>query len=114
MEVPEPCNNADEEVARDLMVAYVTQSCSPEQRIEFENHYFSCDECFTKLAIITSLRSPHGDEESRALEALYPIGQESASIARVGTEMEVSTPAKTARPSLGRAVAAKLVESHPI
>ena len=70
----------DEETARNLMVGYAGGSCSPEQRIEFENHYFSCDECSTKLAIIMSLRSPAGEEEEITLASLA-AGIEAAKIA---------------------------------
>jgi hypothetical protein len=72
------------------MIGYAGESCSPEQRIEFENHYFSCDECFTKLAIIMSLRSPAGEKEEIKLASLA-VGIEAAKIARGASIKEAPT-----------------------
>jgi hypothetical protein len=94
LHVPTPCEHEDEEVARDLMVAYVTRSCAPEQGLDFETHCLSCEECLAKLAIVICLlRSPLGEEDERALAPLYTTGVEAAMVARQKTEMaEVEVP----------------------
>ncbi len=73
MELPGPCKHADDGVARDLMVSYATGSCSKAERIEFETHCLSCDECVATLAIVL---------REKALARLYRSGMESARIAR--------------------------------
>jgi hypothetical protein len=72
------------------MVGYVGGSCSPEERVEFENHYFSCDECSAKLAIIMILRSPAGEEEEITLASLA-VGSEAARIAWGASMKEATT-----------------------
>jgi len=94
LHIPAPCKHENEEVARDLMVAYVTRSCTPEQGLDFETHCLSCEECFEKLAIILSLsRPPLSEEEERTLAPLYTISVEAAMIACQKTEIaEIEVP----------------------
>ena len=83
MDVPSRCKNADDGVARDLMVSYAAGSCSPAERLEMESHCLSCAECLATLAIVLQLsRSPLAEEEEQALGALYPIGLKAARTAR--------------------------------
>jgi anti-sigma factor RsiW len=89
--VPAPCKLLDEEIARNCMVGYVGGSCSPEERVEFENHYFSCDECSAKLAIIMSLRSPSSDGEEEKTLARLAVGSEAARIAWGASMKEATT-----------------------
>jgi len=91
LELPTPCNRADADAARDLMVAYVTDSCSLAEGLEFEVHCLACDECATTLTILQDLlRSPGSKEEEKTLAQLYPMGMEAARIARRRSGMEVS------------------------
>jgi hypothetical protein len=88
LHLPAPCKYEDEEVARDLMVAYVTRSYAPEQGLDFETHCRSCEECLAKLAIVTCLlRSPLSEVDERALAPLYTPGVEAAIVARQKTEI---------------------------
>jgi hypothetical protein len=80
----------DEEAARNLMVSFVTGTCSPAEKHDFEAHYLSCDECLTKLAVILQiLRSPISKEEENTLPPLYTISMEAASVARSEAKIEV-------------------------
>jgi len=76
------------------MVAYVTRSNTPEQRLDFETHCLSCEECLAKLAIILSLsRPPLSEEEERTLAPLYTISVEAAMVACQKTEIaEIEVP----------------------
>jgi hypothetical protein len=91
LHLPTPCKHPDKETARDLMVAYTTGSCSPAEKVDFESHCLSCDECLATLAIVLRLlHFPVGEEEETTLALLYPIGMEAARVAlRAG--MKVST-----------------------
>ena len=79
LELPPPCKRAD--TARDLLAAYVSNSCSLAERLDFEVHCIACDECLTTLAIIEDvLRSPVNEEEEKTL-ACSVAGREAAGIA---------------------------------
>jgi hypothetical protein len=81
LEVPPPCKRVDGDATRDLMVAYVTNSFSPAEKLDFEIHCRVCDECSTMLAIIQDLlRSPVSEEEEKTL-ARCAVGREAAGIA---------------------------------
>ena len=57
------------------MVAYIAGSCSPAEKVDFESHCLSCDECLATLAIILRLlHFPVCKEEETTLALLYPIG----------------------------------------
>jgi hypothetical protein len=61
------------------MVSYAAGTSSAKEKVAFENHCLSCDECLTTLAVILRLsRSPIRREEKKALAPLYPIGVEAA------------------------------------
>ncbi len=109
MRIPEPCTNS--EAARDLMVGYVSRSCSLEEGLDFVIHCLSCEECVTTLSLILRLsRSPASKEAGRALASLYTIGLKAASVARLRTKIEVSLSARAAQPRLGLAVTAKAAD----
>jgi hypothetical protein len=94
LELPAPCIHKDPETVRDLMIAYVYESCTPEERLDFELHCRLCDECLTMLAIIQDLlSSPISDEEeeTRTL-ALSEVGWEAAETARLSSIAQVPTP----------------------
>jgi hypothetical protein len=55
------------------MVSYATGSCSKAERIKFETHCLSCDECVATLAIVL---------REKASARLYRSGVEAANIAR--------------------------------
>jgi anti-sigma factor RsiW len=89
LELPAPCKRAD--AARDLLVAYVSNSCSPAERLDFEVHCAVCDECLTTLAIIEDLlRSPVSEGEEKEL-ARSAAGREAAAIARRSWRTESPT-----------------------
>ncbi len=90
MELPEPCKREDAEAARDLIVAYVSGSCSPAERLDFEVHCITCDECLAMLMIIQDLLlSPVSEEDEKTL-----AGMEAAGVAwrRLITEAVTSDP----------------------
>jgi putative zinc finger protein len=91
LRLPTPFKHPDKETTRDLMVAYTARSCSPAEKVDFESHFLSCDECLATLAIILRLlHFPVCEEEETTLALLYPIGMEAARVAlRAG--MKVST-----------------------
>jgi hypothetical protein len=105
LELPSPCNRADEEVARDLMVAYTAGSCSSAEKVDFESHCLSCDECLTTLAIVLRLSHfPVGEEEETTLALLYTIGMEAARVARHEVGMEVSISDGDGHVAVGRSL----------
>ena len=76
------CERGDAEAVRDLMVAYISRSCSLAQVLHLEAHCLVCDECLSTLAILQNLlRSPVNEEEEETL-ARYAAGREAADIAR--------------------------------
>lgn len=88
LELPPPCKRTD--AARDLMVAYVSNSCSPAEKLDFEVHCIACDECLTALAIIDDLlRSPVSGEEETL--ARWAAGREAVEIARRSWSPEAGT-----------------------
>jgi hypothetical protein len=92
LELPTPCKLLDEETARNLIVGYAGQSCSPAERVDFEVHLIACDECLTTLAIIEDLlRFPAGDEEEEKMLAHLAAGSEGARIAWNASMKEAST-----------------------
>jgi anti-sigma factor RsiW len=91
--IPAPCKFLDEEIARDLMVAYVTGRCPPEERLVFEAHCLACDKCLTTLAIIEDmLGSPVSESEEETFAPLA-AGSEAARIARGASIKEAPTSA---------------------
>jgi hypothetical protein len=91
LHIPEPCKHTDAEGARDLMVAYVSDSCSPAERFDFEAHCIVCDECLVMLAIIQDvLRSPSSEEDEKTF-ACFEAGREAAKIARRPSMTEAQT-----------------------
>lgn len=97
LELPAPCKHRDPEALRDLMVAFVYKSCTPEytpeELLDFEIHCRLCDECLTMLAIIQDfLNSPVSDEEEKTKTlALSAVGWEAAEIARLPLRAQVPT-----------------------
>lgn len=73
------------------MVAYVAGAYSPAEKLDFESHCLSCDECIATLAMVLRLlHFPVCKEEETTLALLYPIGMEAARVAfKAG--MKVST-----------------------
>ena len=91
LHLPTPCKHPDKETARDLTVAYIAGSCSPAEKVDFESHCLSCDECLATLAIVLRLlHFPVSEEEETTLALLYPIGMEAARVA-LKAGMKVST-----------------------
>jgi hypothetical protein len=91
LELPAPCKRAA--AARDLLVAYVSNSGSLAERLDFEIHCLVCDECRTTLAIIQDLlSSPVSDkEENTKTLALSSVGWEAAEIAWLPLRAQVPT-----------------------
>jgi hypothetical protein len=81
LELPAPCKRVDADAARDLMVAYVTNSFSPAEKLDFEIHCRVCDECSTMLAIIQDLLCSSVSEEEEKTLARCAVGREAAGIA---------------------------------
>jgi hypothetical protein len=91
LELPVPCKRVDAFTASNLMVAYVTNSFSPAEKLDFEIHCRICDECSTTLAIIQDLvRSPVSGEEEKALARLA-AGMEATEVARRSWSAEART-----------------------
>jgi hypothetical protein len=64
------------------MVACVSDSCSPAERLAFVIHCLACDECLVTLEMIQNLLcSPVNEEEEKTL-ARCAAGREAARIAR--------------------------------
>jgi hypothetical protein len=68
---------------RELMVAYVTGSCSAEGRLAIEEHCLDCQVCRTHLVTLFHLVVYRKDEfEQREFAHLMPFGEEAAAQAR--------------------------------
>jgi hypothetical protein len=63
------------------MVAYVFDSCSPAEKLDFEVHCIACDECLMTLAIIQDLLDSPISEEDEKTFAYFESGREAAKIA---------------------------------
>jgi CHAT domain-containing protein len=68
---------------RNLMVAYVSGSCSSEGSEVIEDHCLDCPTCRAQLATLVHLIASSTDEdERRESEALLPLGEQAAARAR--------------------------------
>jgi CHAT domain-containing protein/tetratricopeptide (TPR) repeat protein len=68
---------------REMIVAYVTGSCSAEGKKVIEDHCLDCLTCRTQLSVLLHLIvSPADEEEQLELEPLLPLGEQAAWQAR--------------------------------
>lgn len=77
------CKGLGEQTAREKMVSYVTGTCSPVAKTEFETHCLACSECrFIVAVVMRLLHFPADTTEKQTLAPFLLLGIEAASEAR--------------------------------